>query len=90
MAPRCSRPAQDLAAILQEIRSLRADFSDFKSELQMTKPRIAEGLTPPFGLSPIIQFAFGDEVAKRLGMKKGNTMIAIVEAIRNWIGPEMI
>jgi len=71
------------------IRSQRADFSDFKSELQRTKPRIAEGLKLSFGLSPLIQFAFGDEVAKRLGMKKGNTMIAIVEAIKNWISSEM-
>jgi len=29
--------------------------------------------------------AFRDEVAKRLGMKKGNLKIAIEQAIRSWI-----
>jgi hypothetical protein len=29
--------------------------------------------------------AFRDEVAKRLGMKKGNLKIAIEQAIRQWI-----
>ena len=32
-----------------------------------------------------LEKAFRDEVAKRLGMKKGNIKIAIEEAMQNWI-----
>lgn len=33
-----------------------------------------------------LENAFRSEVAKRLGMKKGNIKIAIEEAIKIWIG----
>jgi hypothetical protein len=37
-------------------------------------------------LDETLERAFRDEVAKRLGMKKGNLKIAIEEAMKMWIG----
>ena len=36
-------------------------------------------------MSSELEKQFRDEVAKRLGMKKGNIKIAIEEAIKTWI-----
>lgn len=38
------------------------------------------------GFDEALEKTFRDEVARRLGMKKGNIKIAIVKAIKMWIG----
>ncbi|MBP7069108.1 MAG: hypothetical protein AB7E62_03240 [Methanothrix sp.] len=37
-------------------------------------------------LDEALEKTFRDEVARRLGMKKGNIKIAIEEAIKIWVG----